>query len=85
LNLPELRDLKQRIASSCRIGALQPDESYAYIQHRLMKASSFHNPVFTKDALKRIVKEARGIPRIINVLCDNALITAFGYQRKPRG
>jgi general secretion pathway protein A len=83
LNLPELKDLKQRIESSCRIGALQPDESHAYIQHRLMKASSFHNPVFTKDALERIVKEARGIPRIINVVCDNALITAFGYQRNP--
>ena len=83
LNLPELKALKQRIAGSCRIDTLQPDESLAYIQHRLMKASSFHNPVFTKDALKRIVKEARGIPRIINVVCDNALITAFGYQRNP--
>jgi general secretion pathway protein A len=83
LNLPELRELKQRVARSCRIDTLQPDESLAYIQHRLMKASSFHNPVFTKDALRLIVKEARGIPRIINVVCDNALITAFGYQRKP--
>jgi general secretion pathway protein A len=83
LNLPELRELKERIAIRCRIDALQPDESFAYIQHRLMKASSFHNPVFTKDALKRIVKESRGIPRIINVVCDNALITAFGYQRNP--
>jgi general secretion pathway protein A len=83
LNLPELRELKQRIANSCRIDTLQPDESLAYIQHRLMKASSFHNPVFTKDALKLIVKEASGIPRIINVVCDNALITAFGYRRKP--
>jgi general secretion pathway protein A len=83
LNLPELRQLKERIAIRSRIDTLRPDECLAYIQHRLMKASSFHNPVFTKDALKRIVKEANGIPRIINVLCDNALITAFGYQRKP--
>ena len=83
LNLPELRDLKQRIACSCRIDTLRPDESLAYIKHRLMKVSSFHNPVFTKDALKLIVKEARGIPRIINVVCDNALFTAFRYQRNP--
>src|SRR5208337_2709925 len=74
LNLPELRQLKQRMAIRCRIDALTHDESLAYIQHRLMKASLFHNPVFTKDALKRIVKEANGIPRIINVLCDNALV-----------
>jgi general secretion pathway protein A len=83
LNLPELKEFKQRIASSCRIDTLQPDESLAYIEHRLRKASSFHNPVFTKDALKRIVKEARGIPRIINVVCENALINAFGYQANP--
>jgi general secretion pathway protein A len=83
IDLPELRQLKQRIAIRCRIGSLTPEESRAYIEHRLMRASSFHNPIFTKDALKRIVKESNGIPRIINVLCDNALITAFGYQRKP--
>ncbi len=83
LNLPELRQLKQRIAVRCRINALAPDESIAYIQHRLMKASLFRNPVFTKGAMERIVKEADGIPRTINILCDNALVTAFGYQRKP--
>jgi general secretion pathway protein A len=83
LNLPELRQLKQRIAIRCRIDALTREESLAYIQHRLMKASLFHNQVFTKDVLKRIVQEAKGIPRIINILCDNALITAFGYQRNP--
>ena len=83
LNLPELKELKDRIAVQCRIDTLRPAESLAYIQHRLMKASSFRNPVFTKKALKRIVKESKGIPRIINILCDNALITAFGYQRNP--
>ncbi|MHC1725257.1 MAG: AAA family ATPase [Syntrophobacteraceae bacterium] len=83
LDRPELRQLKQRVAIRCRIASLSAEESMAYIQHRLMKASSFFNPVFTKDALKAIVKESDGIPRIINVLCDNALITAFGYQRNP--
>lgn len=83
LNLPELRQLKQRVAIRCRIGSLTPEESRAYIEHRLFRASAFHNPIFTKDALKTIIKESNGIPRIINVLCDNALITSFGYQRKP--
>ncbi|MGA3117235.1 MAG: AAA family ATPase [Syntrophobacteraceae bacterium] len=83
LDLPELKELKDRIGVRCRIDPLRPAESLAYIEHRLMKASSFHNPVFTKKALKRIVKESNGIPRIINILCDNALITAFGYQRNP--
>jgi hypothetical protein len=49
----------------------------------LAKAASNGNRVFTKGALKRIVKEANGIPRNLNILCDNALITGFGYKRKP--
>ncbi len=83
LELPELRQLKQRIAIRSRIKALSHEESLAYINHRLMRASLFHNPVFTKKALALIVKKAEGIPRTINILCDNALVTAFGYQRKP--
>lgn len=83
LELNELRQLKQRVAIRCRIDALSFEESLAYIQHRIMKASSFHNPVFTKGALKEIIKAANGVPRTINILCDNALITAFGYQRTP--
>jgi general secretion pathway protein A len=50
-----------------------------------MTASLFHNQVFTKGALKRITKKARGFPRLINIFCDNALITGFGYQRNPVG
>lgn len=83
LELPQLRQLKQRIAIRSHIQALTGEESLAYINHRLMRSSLFHNPVFTPKALKLIVKSARGIPRSINVLCDNALVTAFGYQRKP--
>ncbi|MDR3570201.1 MAG: AAA family ATPase [Syntrophobacteraceae bacterium] len=83
MNLPDLRQLKQRIAIRSRILALTPEESIAYIYHRLMKASLFLNPAFSRKALRLIIKNANGIPRTINILCDNALITAFGYQRKP--
>jgi general secretion pathway protein A len=41
------------------------------------------SPVFTKGALKKIVKRAKGIPRSLNILCDNTLITGFGYEKKP--
>jgi general secretion pathway protein A len=83
LNLPELRQLKQRIAVLCKIKPLTREESLAYIHHRLMKASGFHNQVFTKGALKRIVRHARGIPRLINIVCDNSLMTGFGYHKNP--
>jgi general secretion pathway protein A len=83
LELTELRQLKQRIAIRCLIKPLDREESLAYIQHRLMRGSSFHNQVFTKGALNRIVDETKGFPRLINILCDNVLITGFGLQRNP--
>jgi len=48
----------------------------------MTKASLNGTKVFSQSAIKRIVAESQGIPRIINILCDNALITGFGYQKK---
>ena len=53
----------------------------AYIQHRLTKASLHGSTVFTQRALRKIIAHAHGIPRLLNVYCDNALITGFGYQK----
>jgi general secretion pathway protein A len=83
LNLYELRQLKQRIVIHSTITPLNEGESMAYIEHRLAKAAMNGSSVFTKGALKKIVKEAKGIPRRLNILCDNALITGFGYKKKP--
>jgi len=83
LNLHELRQLKQRIAIHSIITPFTEKESIAYIKHRLAKAAIKDTKVFTQGALKKIAKEAKGIPRILNILCDNALITGFGYQKKP--
>lgn len=82
LNLPELRQLRQRIAVRARISPFTETESLSYIKHRIAKAGGSDPLIFTKGALKKIVKQARGIPRVINILCDNALITGFGYQKK---
>ena len=84
LNLHELRQLKQRIAIHSIILPFTAKDSLAYIKHRLAKVTLYPDaPVFTKGAMKMIVREANGIPRIINILCDNALITGFGYKKKP--
>jgi len=82
LNKNELRHIKQRVAIRATISSLNPSESLAYIEHRLEKAGAKDSSAFTKTALKRIIKEAKGVPRIINVLCDNALVTGFGRQTK---
>jgi general secretion pathway protein A len=83
LNQYSLRQLKERIAIRYTIVPFTRKESLAYIKHRLKKASEDNNQVFTKEALKAIVKEAKGIPRHLNILCDNALITGFRYQKNP--
>ncbi len=83
LNLDRLRQLKQRLAIRATILPLTKEESLEYIKFRLQRAGSPTSSVFTTPALKKIIKKANGIPRVLNVLCDNALITSFGYQKKP--
>lgn len=82
LNLPALKALKQRIAIKVRILPLTRCESFEYISHRLSKTVIKDPDIFTSGALSRIVKEAEGIPRKINILCDNCLVTSFGNQQK---
>lgn len=79
----ELRQLKQRIAIRTVISPLKRDESLAYIDHRLFKAGLKNKSVFTKNALRLIMRKANGIPRLLNVLCDNALLTGYGYHQNP--
>jgi general secretion pathway protein A len=78
----ELRQLRQRIAVRAKISPLNLQESLEYIRHRLSKACSGETDLFTAAALARIVRKAKGNPRVINILCDNALITGYGYQEK---
>lgn len=85
LDLKELKQLKQRIAVKAVIHPLTREESLAYVHHRLRKAADRDPVIFSPTALKEIVWIASGIPRVINVLCDNSLITAFGYGKKKVG
>ncbi|MGM0646732.1 MAG: AAA family ATPase [Thermodesulfobacteriota bacterium] len=81
LNRPELRQLKQRIAIRSILRPLSKAQSRQYIQHRLHKAGAEDRRLFTRAALNTICRKANGTPRRINILCDNALITAFGYGK----
>jgi len=79
----ELRQLKQRIVVRSQIVPLGPAESYAYIEHRLSVAGLDKPTIFSQKALDIIVKEAKGVPRLLNVLCNNALITGFRRGKNP--
>ena len=83
LNLDRLRQLKQRLAIRATIRPLTKEESLDYIKFRLRKAGSEVGPIFTLSALKKITKKAKGVPRLLNILCDNALIAGLGYNQRP--
>lgn len=85
LKLDELKQLRQRIAVKAVILPLSDKEGLVYIGHRLKKAADKEQLIFTTYALREIVRIAKGIPRVINVISDNTLITAFGYGRKKIG
>ncbi len=73
----ELRQLRQRILVNYEMRALTRDEMDRYINHRLSVSGSNGRPRFTKWALRHLYRASRGIPRIINNLCDKALLSAF--------
>ena len=73
----ELRQLRQRILVHYELRPFSRDEMNHYIQHRLTLAGSMGRPRFTPWALRHIHRYSRGIPRIINNLCDKAVLSAF--------
>ncbi|MGE5545303.1 MAG: AAA family ATPase [Solirubrobacterales bacterium] len=79
----QLRQLESRIAVRTRLGPLSKTDSLAYIRHRLKCVALDDRPAFTEAALKEIVRQAGGIPRRINVIADNALMTAYGHKARP--
>ena len=72
-----LRQLKQRILVQFDLSPLTQEQVIHYIQHRLSMAGGMGRPSFTPYAYKKIFKISRGIPRMINNLCDKALLSAF--------
>ncbi|MDA8590421.1 AAA family ATPase [Luminiphilus sp.] len=84
LSRPELRQLNQRITARYNLQPLNFDETAAYIKHRLEVAGLKGGvSLFETSAVRRIHNLTRGIPRLINVLCDRSLLGAYG-QKKSR-
>ncbi len=83
LDHPRLQSLKQRIAVRARVLPLSAGESAEYIRHRLSVVSMGGEPAFTPSAVKMIAAEAKGIPRVINILCDGALAAGLRSREKP--
>jgi general secretion pathway protein A len=78
----ELRQLAQRVTLSCHLTPLTFKETQAYIQHRIHVSSQRPGIRFNRSAVRTIYSYAGGIPRLINIACDRALLTAFGRNQQ---
>jgi general secretion pathway protein A len=78
LNRDDLRQLKQRVAVRLSLHALSTTDVEHYIQHRWLRAGATQPHPFSPPAVAQIAEWSTGIPRLVNVLCDNALMVAFG-------
>jgi len=79
---PDFRQLKQRIALRCVLQPFQLEETLDYIHSRLVRAGMKEPSVFPPEILREIHFRTQGIPRLINAMCDNLLLTAFALETK---
>ena len=81
LSQPEFRQLRQRVNMRYHLPPLSRKETEEYIEKRLTVAGA-QEPLFTKRAIQEIYRKSGGVPRSINILCDNALLNAFALYKK---
>src|SRR4029434_11215684 len=82
LDRPSLRQLKQRVALQCRLVPLKDNEVRPYVDFRLRAAGYKGKDLFQPDASRQIAFYSNGIPRLMNIICDNALLCAFARSQK---
>jgi general secretion pathway protein A len=82
LETPEYRQLKQRIALRCTLQGFSLQESIAYVNARMARAGAPDQEFIPPDVLEEVHFRTHGIPRLINALCDNMLLTAFAMETK---
>jgi general secretion pathway protein A len=85
LQLPRLRQLKQRIGLRCAIPPMTAGETRDYIRTRLRIANGRDLNLFDEAAVRRIAEYAAGIPRVVNIVCDHALLIGYADQTRRVG
>jgi hypothetical protein len=82
LKQPQLRQLRQRLTLRAKTHPLTLEETKAYVQQRLRIAGSNGQQIFDPESVVAIHRYASGIPRVINLLCEHCLVSAFVDQQK---
>lgn len=78
----KLEQFKQRVAVNYHIAPLTKNETYEYIKHRIELVSRDKEQIFTPEAIEALFAYSKGIPRIINLACDSALLSGYIYETK---
>jgi type II secretory pathway predicted ATPase ExeA len=81
LSRPELRQFAQRVSVDYQLHPLNRTETHAYILHRL-KVAGRSAPLFSPEAIEFVFARTNGVPRLVNLLCDYALVYAYAEQRE---
>jgi general secretion pathway protein A len=81
LDSPRLQQLTQRVRLRFHLGALSKRETHEYITHRLNIAGASGRTIFTEAACDMVFRYAGGVPRLVNILCDTALLCAFADEK----
>lgn len=85
LDEARLRQLKQRVVLRCELTPLSLKDTAAYISGRVKTAGGEATQLFSRDAVVAIHQHSQGIPRVISVICDNALVNGFAADQRPVG
>jgi general secretion pathway protein A len=83
LKLPQLRQLRQRITLRCRTAPLTLEEAFGYVADRLRITGANGEPIFSRDAIEAVHRYSRGIPRLVNLLCEHSMISAYVDHLRP--
>jgi len=75
--LKELTQLRQRVSLHYHLSPLDEAETAGYVEHRVHAAGANGTPIFAPESLRRVYRHTRGVPRLINALCDLALLTGY--------
>jgi general secretion pathway protein A len=83
LQLPEMRQLRQRIMLRCKTAPLTKEQTVDYIARRLTIAGGSGNSIFSPKAIETVYLYSMGIPRVVNLLCEHSLINAYAEGQRP--
>lgn len=78
-----LAAFRQRVTTRCHLASLTEKETIQYIMFRLTRAGGMGDNIFTRPALQLIYEASRGNPRLINIICDNALLSGYATEKRP--